>query len=286
MTRSAAKKPSPATKAPAPAAAAAPAAKTESKADSKATITAPSAEELRSAYSVFDAYDPSSSSSCARAMPNSGKDDDEDEEEKEFEQDLNPPLMHYGRPVKMIPMTKLMVAANRALLAGRCLLVLDPSERMNTFMGYQFAQTIDAKMYLMQKVRGEKTVPEIMEDLRLRLVTALKTGQLLWVAMTNSATDFKEQFAGPSFPPEVFDPVAIKKEEVLNKFVKDSEKQHGFFNAQFPDLTRLSPKRIDGFRTIVTSQFQVEDYQDFLKNALPLFEEMEVRVIQPEKEQQ
>jgi len=98
--------------------------------------------------------------------------------------------------------------------------------------------------------------------LSIQIVGALKTNNagLLVLHMENCAADFLDKYNIPSlFPTKaLLTPGAMMEEDNWGPMVKSSERQHGFF---IPN---------ENFRVVVVSHFQLEDYEEFLQNSLPL----------------
>jgi len=103
------------------------------------------------------------------------------------------------------------------------------------------------------------------EEMRQKLVNSMKFGKTLVIAMQSSAADIVESYNGKdTFPvPEVFIPDQICNESVWKQFVKEEDMHYPNTNVK---IFIVKPE----FQVVLTSQFSVEDYSDFLENALPL----------------
>jgi len=80
--------------------------------------------------------------------------------------------------------------------AGKTPLVIDRSahDSVNTFFSYRSAIMIDGKKMGLDKSMKKIPVPTIMEDARKKLVSAIKYGYPIVIAMTTSITDFATTF--------------------------------------------------------------------------------------------
>ena len=144
-------------------------------------------------------------------------------------------------------------------------LILNESGLMDRFFLHRDVNVIDAKsLFLKEKMQN---IPHetVMEEMRSKLVNSMKFGKTLVIAMQNSAADIIGSYSGSStFPvPEVFMPDRITDESVWSLFVKEQDMIYPNTNVK---IFIVKPE----FQVVVTSQFPVEDYQEFLDNALPL----------------
>merc|ERR1711971_119545 len=101
--------------------------------------------------------------------------------------------------------------------------------------------------------------------MRKKLVNAMKYGKVLVIAMQNSAADIIGSYnAKDSFPvPDVFIPKRIVDKAVWSLFVKDEDMVYPNTNVKIFVVK-------EGFQVVVTSQFPIEDYKEFLETAIPL----------------
>ena len=173
-----------------------------------------------------------------------------------------------------IPLTKMLEAIEWSLKAGLTPLILDDSEdnKVDTFFSYQSASILDGKKMGLDVTMRKVPIEEVMEGARKSIVAALKFGNILVVALTQSATDFATKFndtaepcasssldfsEGKSYLPlELFvnGGRALVKDEWLNALYREEDKEQGFAFARDPEK----------FYTVVTSRFSQEDYSEFL----------------------
>eukprot|EP00297_Palpitomonas_bilix_P017065 CAMPEP_0113881758 /NCGR_PEP_ID=MMETSP0780_2-20120614/8560_1 /TAXON_ID=652834 /ORGANISM="Palpitomonas bilix" /LENGTH=179 /DNA_ID=CAMNT_0000868663 /DNA_START=31 /DNA_END=570 /DNA_ORIENTATION=+ /assembly_acc=CAM_ASM_000599 len=142
--------------------------------------------------------------------------------------------------------------------------LLDQSESnsVDTFLQYQHTTIIEGKKCVVDKMRG-KPVDEIREELRKKLVEAMRHGVNLVLRLSNSAPMFKETFCDEStFPIEVFDGYKVTEEEVYKKLLHDDDHHDGRGSNVF--FVR------DTFSFVITSTFSAEDAEEFLANSFPL----------------
>ena len=91
-------------------------------------------------------------------------------------------------PVKQILLTELLDTINDIVSRGKTPLIVDDSEddKVNTFFRYRTVQLIDGKKMGLDKSMKNIPVPTIMEEARVRLVAALKYGDLPIFSLTNA----------------------------------------------------------------------------------------------------
>ena len=145
------------------------------------------------------------------------------------------------------------------------------SKPVSTFLGYQSNMLLDAKKGMLESgLKKTKSIEQVQEEWRVlaskALVKKMKptasfegNGCALWIHLGNSATDFKGKYsaAGSKFPLDIFSCESMATDESKLKYVTEDEK--GEY-----DLWG------DDFKVILTSDFQLEDYKEFLENSIPL----------------
>mmetsp|Transcript_24695 Transcript_24695/g.32234 ORF Transcript_24695/g.32234 Transcript_24695/m.32234 type:complete len:241 (+) Transcript_24695:131-853(+) len=170
-----------------------------------------------------------------------------------------------------IALSDLPAKIEETIASGKWPLILDSNENSPaiSFLTYQQMLCVEAKKAVAEvSIKKIKTVEEMREEWRQNLSKCLihknkvgsTPGFTFWLHMANSAVSFKEQYCtgdDGDFPLVMFDCEEMKKEEVKKKFIKEGEMEPG-------DILG------NEFKMIITSQFQVEDYKEFLENALPL----------------
>ena len=147
------------------------------------------------------------------------------------------------------------------------------SKPVAAFLGYQTVLPIDAKKGMVEaSIKKSKTIEAVREEWRSTVVKAMlkksnpstsfeAEGGTVWLHLGSSATDFKGKFCGDDFPLDFFSCTKMSEEETKMKFVKEEE-----LKGTNETLGRWGEK----FQVIVTSDFQLEDYQEFLENSVPL----------------
>ncbi|KAI9098649.1 hypothetical protein DFS34DRAFT_593273 [Phlyctochytrium arcticum] len=158
-------------------------------------------------------------------------------------------------------------------------LILDRSKRVELFFRYSSdfsALFIYAKKHLLETIVHKKcTMPETLEALRCTLVNAMRYGRTLVIDMADTATDFLHKFTSPTEFPAATVMAKAGRDLYLadnwSKVVREDDKENGIFVVR------------EGFRVIITSVFTLEDYEEFLKDAIPMEETLPV-YIEPEKD--
>lgn len=145
---------------------------------------------------------------------------------------------------------------------------------VDTFLAYRGYKQLDAKWVLSQNVvKKTMSVEEIREEVRTtKIVSAIKNGLPLGIAMSNSAVAFKETYcAEGTFPPSVFNWGLFKQEDEYSKLIRDSDLES--WVGAFPGKLK------EGTVTFVTTDFTLEKAREYLPTALPYFDEMAIYVV-------
>ncbi|KAJ3007801.1 UNVERIFIED_CONTAM: hypothetical protein HDU68_003347 [Siphonaria sp. JEL0065] len=144
-------------------------------------------------------------------------------------------------------------------------LLIDPSGRVDTYFTYAGnGLIVDTKKHLVQcDIQKIITKDDVKEDIRRQIVAGLKYGKTMVFVMMNSAFAFKKYYDPGFFPEQVLEEGGIKfrKEEYYEACLrKEDYDEFGRFwiNEEFP------------FRSVVTTLFELEDYEDFLSSNLSL----------------
>jgi hypothetical protein len=167
----------------------------------------------------------------------------------------------------VVELTNLLHAIEIAVAHKKTPLIIDPSEdhKVDTFFSYRSAVMLDGKKMGLDKSMKHIPVMDIMEEARKKLVTALKFGYPFVIAMSNSVTDFAQTFNDTScgipreamcFPMEALrcGGKELLQEEYMNGLFREEDKESGFAHCRSPAT----------FQVILTSTFQVEDYEEYL----------------------
>jgi hypothetical protein len=147
---------------------------------------------------------------------------------------------------------------------------------VDTFFQYQACTLIDAKWILSKvDVKKELSVVQMREEIRTRLVSALKFGRPIHIAMANSAVAIKNKYCTDAeFPKELFKNATWFQTDVHYKVVREEDMVHwpGAF-----------PGRMKGTESysFVTSDFNLDSAREFLPDVLPYFQDMAIIQIDP-----
>ena len=97
---------------------------------------------------------------------------------------------------RTIELTELLDVIGEIVAKGKTPLIVDNSEddKVNTFYRYRTVQLIDGKKMGLDKSMKNVPVADIMEEKRKQLVTALKFGTPVIIALTKAVTDFVGTF--------------------------------------------------------------------------------------------
>ena len=188
-----------------------------------------------------------------------------------------------GRDLQVMPWLPnrscgLLEAISRARnVHGRSPLLIDntPDRVIDTFYLYRHVQVLEAKAMVMDERMGKKSRAQIMEAARRTLVNAMRYGQTLLIRMSNTAAPFTSRYNDDTtLPLAIFDHAVIDalrrrhsgplgenlmgSDHPLAAALREADTEHGHFTARL------------GFEVVVSTQFAVAEYRDFLARALPL----------------
>lgn len=180
--------------------------------------------------------------------------------------------------IQTILLTQLVETIKNAVDNGKTPLIIDPSEdgKVDTFFSYSGGMILDGKKMGIDKSMRKIPVQVLMDEARKKLVSSLKFGVPLIIAMTQSVTDFATTFTDEAcknnniteldfqdnkrkfFPSEVFNNAGknLLSEENLNFLFREEDKadMQGFTMCRNPD----------GFYVCLTTKFQVENFEEYL----------------------
>lgn len=184
--------------------------------------------------------------------------------DKSFCQQSN--KMIIDNRLQSIPIQKLPDMLDAVYADGRYTpLILDESGRVDTFFTYATnTSVLSVKGYLVRvDVQHTQTIDEAREDLRQRLISALKYGKQLVLAFEDSAVNLAGKYADPTFfPPQCLlqaGRMFRERPELYEPCLRrpaDYE-PYGVFVAR------------EEFRLLLTSRFSAEDYQEFFSGCFP-----------------
>jgi len=147
---------------------------------------------------------------------------------------------------------------------------------VDTFFSYQSCTLIDAKWMLNKvDVKKELSVSQVRQQLRERLVSALKFGQPIHISMANSAVAIKSKYCSDSeFPEALFKNEDWFRNDVYSKIIREPDLVDwpGAFPGKMKDRESYS---------FVTSDFNLESAHEFLPSVLPHFADMALIQVDP-----
>jgi hypothetical protein len=168
--------------------------------------------------------------------------------------------------LQSIPIQRLQELLDAIYQDGRYTpLILDESGRANTYFTYATNCTLISMKGFMVRVdvQHTQTLPEAQEDLRQSLVSALKHGKRLVLALEDCALDIRGRYAEKTHFP--IDCLA----EGGRRFQRDAT----LYDPCVRRPQDLEPYGVfvarEEFRLLLTSQFGVDEYQEYLWECLP-----------------
>lgn len=146
-------------------------------------------------------------------------------------------------------------------------LIIDPSGKADVFFTYGGGvnpRILDAKKYAGQVLIAKiMTADEALEEMRQSLVNSLKWGNTLVISLQDTALAFKSTFTSP----KAF-PVNELLQNCGRKFLEEAQWSHVVREQDKEPYGVFVPHQ--DFRVLVTSQFDLEDYEEFLQDSIPL----------------
>jgi hypothetical protein len=109
-------------------------------------------------------------------------------------------------------------------------LLSDPTENTDTFLAFQSTQVIEMKGLILQK--GSMGMDGVLEQMRSKLVAAIKNGQTLLVRLTDALPNLNEHYNKEDFFPtdKVFDCKTVEVDDEV------AEQHFGGFGGQIGAL--------------------------------------------------
>ena len=116
---------------------------------------------------------------------------------------------------------------------GKVPLILDETENTDTFMAFQRCSIIEMKALILKK--GSIGIEAVLEEMRTKLVQALKNGQTLLLRLTDSAPDILGDYSSDSaFPAKAIFSVNTVQVEDADE---PAEQQYGGFGGKVGETT-------------------------------------------------
>ncbi|KAJ3126781.1 hypothetical protein HK100_010086 [Physocladia obscura] len=169
------------------------------------------------------------------------------------------------RKLFKIPLKYLQVLIDTIFQASHLTpLLIDPSGRVDTYFTYAGnGLVVDCKKILIQcDIQKAVSKEDAKEELRKVIVAGLKHGKTMVFTMMNSAFAFQKYFDDKFFPECIL-------QQAGAEFLKDK-------NAYNPCLRKEDLDEFGGFypnndfKVLLTTQFELEDYEQFLEKSLDL----------------
>lgn len=148
---------------------------------------------------------------------------------------------------------------------------------VDTFFSYQSCSLIDAKWILnMVDIKKEFDVPQMREQIRLRLIAALKFGNPIHISMSSSAVTLGPKYCSETeFPKALFQQTEWLRRGNYGKIIRDED---------LVDWPGTFPGRMKddcASYAFVTSDMSRESACEFLPEVLPHFDSMAMIEIDP-----
>eukprot|EP00928_Gymnodinium_smaydae_P007567 TRINITY_DN12712_c0_g1_i2.p2 TRINITY_DN12712_c0_g1~~TRINITY_DN12712_c0_g1_i2.p2 ORF type:complete len:442 (+),score=113.56 TRINITY_DN12712_c0_g1_i2:428-1753(+) len=140
-----------------------------------------------------------------------------------------------------------------------------------TFFSYLCATPVDARRVTNEVlVKKSVTVDEMREQIRQKVISALKFGKPLHVRLHKTAMDWHVYCRdGSSLPPDLFDLESWKDGEGWLRACSPEELEGGWFN-------------MESHYVFVTSDFDLAGVREYLPSKLPFFERLAIIDIDPD----
>lgn len=150
---------------------------------------------------------------------------------------------------------------------------------VDTFFRYRNFERIDAKSILVATLGRRQSIEEVRENLRLKVVAAMKNGRPLHIKMGNTAVAFREQFcADGSFPKALFD---MRRWNMTGMPEENREYRKIVTDAELESWEGVPGRLESGFFVVVTSDFTPEAAIEHLPPSLPHLDLMAIIELNP-----
>lgn len=131
------------------------------------------------------------------------------------------------------------------------------------------ASVVDARRVINEVlVKRMYSVDEMRDQIRSKIVSALRFGKPLHIRLHNTAMDWTIYCCEGGLPPELFHAALWKQTEVWSRVASVEEMEGGWFN-------------LDTHFVFVTSDFDLAGVKEHLPSKLPLFERLAIININP-----
>jgi len=149
---------------------------------------------------------------------------------------------------------------------------------VDTYFSYQACSLIDAKWILNKvSISKELDAAAMREELRKRLVAALKFGQPIHICMSNSAVRLRQDYCSETeFPESLFKMDLWFQKEKYSKVIREEDLQ------DWPGAWPGRMRDDSATYAFVTTDFGLESVHEFLPAVLPHLESMAFIEIDPE----
>jgi len=148
---------------------------------------------------------------------------------------------------------------------------------VDQFFSYQSCALVDAKWILNKvDIKKEMDVSQMREQIRARLVSALKFGQPIHISMSNSAVTLKTKYCTDTeFPEGLFKQDVWFEKSTYSKVIREEDLDN------WPGAFRGRMKDDSASYAFVTSDFGLDSAKEFLPNVLPYFNDMAIIQVDP-----
>jgi len=169
-----------------------------------------------------------------------------------------------------IELTQLVDAMESAIERGKTPLIVDGSDRANTFFSYRTCTLLDGKKMAMDKSMRSIPIREILDEARTRLVGSIKCGHPFVIAMSQCVPDYAKTFNDDALPEtdkvpgELFFPLEVfhragkglLKDDIMEKLFRKADRQDSSGQVFCRDP--------DKFCVVLTTSFKAKDFQKYL----------------------
>lgn len=182
---------------------------------------------------------------------------------------------YAGDGVWYINLKEMPEAIDKAYEKGKTPLIIDNTEgfRSEVFFTYSSAHIVESKKMIVDKAKGQ-SVEDILEEARTKFwgSNTFKYGSTMVIRLANSACDHKNTFNSEVYPVlKLLDANEVKK-------VLGQENAENFKGSPFEPMCLTDDQRFEcgcmgvneKFRVVAITQFQEEDYVEFLQAMFPL----------------
>ena len=173
-------------------------------------------------------------------------------------------------------MSGLIVAMEKALLAGKYCLMLDKTERAHVYFNHKATTKDFHKEVVSQKI-GKKTKEQCLEVLRRGIVYAMRTGDIFCINVDRVTPDFRSVYTSETFPcQKVFNYEEFHRMANYMELVRPDENTDLYGNKGMFSMQR-------SFKLVILATYTDEAAAQKLRESIPGIENFQEIIVEKDE---